>query len=193
MYKRLGLTAFAALALTAAMAAQADVQPGFYAGAGVGTTKLSDDGFDDAGVDVDDTDTGFKIFGGYSFNRNLAIEVSYFDLGEVSGGFNDPFIGNVSFDVGISGLNASVVGRLPVSETFSLFGKLGVASYDLDGHATISGVGSGSDSQSETDMTYAVGAALSFGGPWEVRVEFETIDVDNGTANMLSVGGVYRF
>ena len=38
MYKRLGLTAFAALALTAAMAAQADVQPGFYAGAGVGTT-----------------------------------------------------------------------------------------------------------------------------------------------------------
>jgi OOP family OmpA-OmpF porin len=193
MHMRLGLTAFAALALTAAMAAHADVQPGFYAGAGVGTTKLSDNGFDDAGVDVDDTDTGFKIFGGYSFNRNLAIEVSYFDLGEVSGGFSDPFIGNVSFDVGVSGLNASVVGRLPVSETFSLFGKLGIASYDLDAHATIAGVGSASDSQSESDMTYGVGAALSFGGPWEVRVEFEAIDVDDGTANMLSVGGVYRF
>jgi OmpA-OmpF porin, OOP family len=193
MHKRLGLTACAALALTAAMAAQADVQPGFYAGASLGTTKLSDNSFDNSGIDLDDSDTGFKIFGGYSFNKNLAIEVSYFDLGEVNGGFSDPFIGDVSFDVGVSGLNGSVVGRLPVAETFSLFGKLGVASYDLDGHATVLGVGSASDSQSETDMTYGIGAALSFGGQWEVRAEFEAIDVDDGDANMLSVGAMYRF
>ena len=179
MYKRLGLTAFAALALTAAMAAQADVQPGFYAGASIGTTKLTDDGLESSAFEADDSDTGFKIFGGYSFNRNLAIEVSYFDLGEVSGGFNDPFIGNVSFDVGISGFNASAVGRLPVSDTFSLFGKLGFASYDVDGHVSIAGVGSGSDSSSETDLSYGVGAALSFGGQWEARIEYEAIDVDS--------------
>ena len=193
MYKRLGLTALAAFALTAAMAAQADVRPGFYAGGSVGTTKLGDDGFDGFGVDVDDSDTGFKIFGGYSFNDNFAVELSYFDLGEVSGRINDPFFGNISFDVGVSGLNASAVGRLPISDTFSLFGKLGFASYDVDGHATISGVGSGSDSQSETDMTYGLGAALSFGGQWEVRVEYEAINIDDGDANMLSVGAMYRF
>ena len=137
--------------------------------------------------------TGFKIFGGYSFNNNFAVELSYFDLGEVSGSFNDPFFGNITFDVGVSGLNASVVGRLPVSETFSVFGKLGFASYDLDAHATVFGVGSGSDSQSETDMTYGVGAALSFGGQWEMRAEFEAINVDDGDANMLSIGALYRF
>src|SRR5689334_10895970 len=118
MSKRLGLTAFAALALTAAMAAQADVKPGFYAGASIGTTKLSDDSFENSGIDVDDSGTGFKLFGGYAFNKNLAVELSYFDLGKVNGGFSDPFIGEVTFDVGVSGLNASVVGRLPVSETF---------------------------------------------------------------------------
>jgi len=193
MYKRLGLTAFAAFALTAAMAARADVPPGFYAGASVGKTKLSDEGFDSFGVDVDESDTGFKIFGGYSFNENFAVEVSWFDLGEVSGTLNDPFFGDIDFDVGVSGLNASAVGRVPVSETFSLFGKIGFASYDLDGHATISGVGSGSDSESETDLTYGVGAALSFGGQWEVRAEFEAINVDDGDANMLSVGAMYRF
>lgn len=193
MYKRLGLTAFATLALTAAMAAQADVQPGFYAGGSIGTTKLKDDGFVSAGFDVDDSDTGFKIFGGYSFNNNFAIELSWFDLGEVSGGFNDPFFGDINFDVGVSGLNASAVGRVPVSETFSLFGKLGVASYDLDARATVAGIGSGSDSQSETDLTYGVGAALSFGGQWEVRAEFEAINVDDGDANMISVGAMYRF
>ena len=54
MHKRLGLTALAALALMAATAAQADTQPGFYAGAGIGSTKVGDD--DLSGVD--DSDTG---------------------------------------------------------------------------------------------------------------------------------------
>ena len=85
------------------------------------------------------------------------------------------------------------MGRLPVSETFSLFGKLGFASYDLDGRVSLAGFGSFSDSSSETDMTYGVGGALSFGGQWEVRAEFEAINVDGGDANMLSVGGMYRF
>jgi OOP family OmpA-OmpF porin len=186
MYKRLGLSALAALALTASMAARADVQPGFYMGAGFGTTKISDDGFDD--VDFDDSDTGFKIFGGYSFNQNFAIEATYFDLGEASGSFG---VGD-NFDVGISGFGVSAVGVLPVSETFSLFGKLGYASYDIDAHVDIAGVGSGSASDSQSDLTFGAGAALSF-GQFEARAEFEAINVDGGDANMISLGGLYRF
>ena len=138
MHKRLGLSAFAAFALMAAMAAQADTQPGFYAGAGFGTTEISDDAFD--GSNVDDSDTGFKIFGGYTFNENFAVEVSYFDLGEASGREDFPPFGNVSFAVGVSGLNASAVGRLPVTTMFSLFGKLGFASYDLDASVSVAGI-----------------------------------------------------
>lgn len=186
MRKHLGLSVFAALALTAAMAAQADVQPGFYAGAGFGTTKIDDDGFDD--VDFDDSDTGFKIFGGYSFNQNFAIEATYFDLGEASGSFG---VGD-NFDVGISGFGVSAVGVLPLSDTFSLFGKLGYASYDIDAHVELAGVGSGSASDSQSDMTFGAGAALSF-GQFEARAEFEAINVDGGDANMISLSGLYRF
>lgn len=186
MSKRLGLSVFAALALTAAMAAQADVQPGFYAGAGFGTTKIDDDGLDD--VDFDDSDTGFKIFGGYSFNQNFAIEATYFDLGEASGSFG---VGD-NFDVGISGFGVSAVGVLPLSDTFSLFGKLGYASYDIDAHVELAGVGSGSASDSQSDMTFGAGAALSF-GQFEARAEFEAINVDGGDANMISLSGLYRF
>ena len=189
MRKRLGLSVFAALALTAAMAAQADVQPGFYMGAGIGSTKIDDDGFDDAGINFDDSDTGFKVFGGYSFNQNFAIEATYFDLGEASGSFG---VGD-NFDVGISGFGVSAVGVLPLSDTFSLFGKLGFASYDLEAHATVSGFGSGSDSSSESDLTYGVGAALSVGPQWELRAEYEAINVDDGDANMISVGAMYHF
>src|SRR4029453_12634116 len=122
MHKRLGLTALAALALMAATAAQADTQPGFYAGAGIGSAKVGDDI-----SGVDDSDTGFKIFGGYTFTENWGVEVSYFDFGEasVSGG-------NVSASVGVTGLSASAVGRLPVSDMFAVYGKLGFASYDVD-------------------------------------------------------------
>jgi OmpA-OmpF porin, OOP family len=186
MHKRLGLSVFAALALTAAMAAQADVQPGFYAGAGFGSTKIDDDGFDD--IDFDDSDTGFKVFGGYSFNQNFAIEATYFDLGEASGSFG---VGD-NFDVGISGLGVSAVGVLPLGDMFSVFGKVGYASYDIDAHVEIAGVGSGSASESESDMTFGVGAALSF-GQFEARAEYEAINVDGGDANMISLSGVFRF
>ena len=189
MDKRLGLSALAALALTASMAARADVQPGFYLGAGFGTTKLNDDSFD--GVDLDDSDTGFKVFGGYSFNQYFAVEATYFDFGEASGSFDD-FGGTTKFDVGVSGFAASAVGTLPVSDMFSLFARLGYASYDVDAHVNIVGVGSGSASQSESDMIYGGGAMLSF-GQFGVRAEYEAINVDQGDANMISISGVYRF
>jgi len=188
MDKRLGLTAFATLALTAAMAAHADVQPGFYAGASIGTTKLSDDSFEDSGIDLDDSDTGFKIFGGYTFTENWGVEVSYFDFGEAS-----VSAGNSSASVGITGLSASAVGRLPVNDMFAVYGKLGFASYDVDlDFNNVPGFGSGHLSDSDSDLIYGVGGALSFGGNFEARLEYEALNVD-GDASMISVSGLFRF
>jgi hypothetical protein len=62
MHKRLGLSALAALALTTAMTAQAEVAPGFYVGAGFGTTEISEESIED--FTADDSDTGLKVFGG---------------------------------------------------------------------------------------------------------------------------------
>jgi len=185
MHKRLGLSALAALALMAATAVQADTQPGFYAGAGIGTTTVGDDDFDGPGID--DSDTGFKVFGGYYFNENYGVEVGYFDFGEASAS-----LGGDSLSVGVSGLAASVVGRLPVSDMFSLYGKLGFASYDVDVDFNIAGFGSGSESDSDSDLIYGVGGALSFGGNFEARLEYEALNVD-GDASMISVSGLFRF
>ena len=184
MHKSLGLTVFAALALAASMAVQADTQPsGFYAGAGIGSTKVGDDI-----SGVDESDTGFKIFGGYNFTQNWAAEVSYFDLGEasVSGG-------GANASLGLTGLSASAVGRLPVSDMFAVYAKLGFASYDVDLHFNnVPGFGSGHMSDSDSDMIYGVGGALSFGGNFEARLEYEALNVD-GDASMISVSGLFRF
>ena len=184
MHKRLGLTALAALSLMAATAAQADTQPGFYAGAGIGSTKVGDDNLSG----VDDSDTGFKIFGGYTFTENWGVEVSYFDFGEAS-----VSAGNSSASVGITGLSASAVGRLPVNDMFAVYGKLGFASYDVDlDFNNVPGFGSGHLSDSDSDLIYGVGGALSFGGNFEARLEYEALNVD-GDASMISVSGLFRF
>lgn len=190
MHKRLGSSALAVFALTAAMTAQADVAPGFYAGAGFGTTEISEDSMDE--FIADDSDNGFKVFGGYNFNPFFAIEASYFDFGQASGTIDDAFFGDIDFDAGVSGLSASVVGRIPAGEMFSVFGKVGFAQYDVEFDVTLDGE-SGSDSESETDMVYGVGAALSFAERFEVRAEYEVLNVENGDVNMIGLSGVYRF
>src|SRR5689334_14737657 len=43
---------------------------------------LQQAGFTTTGIDDDEKDFGFKLYGGYSFNPYLALEAGYFDLGE---------------------------------------------------------------------------------------------------------------
>ena len=184
MHKRLGLSGLVALALLAATAAQADSQPGFYAGAGIGSTKVGDDNISG----IDDSDTGFKIFGGYNFTENWAAEVSYFDFGKASAE-----AGTSSASVGVTGLSASAVGRLPVNDMFSVYAKLGFASYDVDlDFNNVPGFGSGHMSDSDSDLIYGVGGALSFGGNFEARLEYEALNVD-ADVNMISISGLFRF
>ncbi len=94
MHKRLGLSAFASPRPDGRDGRSGRLQPGFYVGAGIGTTEIAEDSIDE--FNADDSDTGFKVFGGYSFNENFAVEASYFDLGEASGAIEDfPSFGDV--------------------------------------------------------------------------------------------------
>src|SRR5215831_5546150 len=111
MLKKTWLNGFVALGLMAGSTAfAAEPLTGFYAGAGLGqsTLKLS-------GTSFDEHDTSFKIFGGYSINRNFAVEAAYFDGGNAS--VSDSF-SKVTFK--ISGVDLSVVGSIPFAERFSV-------------------------------------------------------------------------
>src|SRR5687768_9195927 len=129
MHKRFGLSAFAVLGLLATAAAQADVQPGFYVGAGIGNTKIEVES-DEFGIDFDADDTGFKIFGGYTFTDWFAVEAAYFD-----GGAPSENVFGADLEMEVSGFNVSAVGRLAMGEMFALFGKIGFASSDLEATA----------------------------------------------------------
>lgn len=182
MNKRVTLNGLVLVGMLASAGALADVQPGFYAGAGVGKASIE---IDDAGFDADDT--AFKVFGGYNFNRNFALELAFIDGGAPDERFD---LGRV--EVAVDGINISALGRLPINEKFSVFGKLGFASYDVEVKVRAgNAVGSGSDS--DEDLSYGVGGAFNLSSAVELRAEYEAIDVSGGSFSVLSVGGIYKF
>ena len=181
MDKPIGITAAALLALFAGSVAAEEVS-GFYVGAGIGKSEVE---VDDAGFDGDDT--SFKIFAGYAFNTNLALEGAYFD-----GGTADESFGPGVVEAEISGFNASVVGSIPLADAFTLFGRIGFASYDVDVTGRIGNNTVASISDSDEDLSYGFGGAFNI-SKFQLRAEYESIDASGGSFNTISVNGLYRF
>src|SRR5262245_20589943 len=105
--KQLGIRSALLIAITSAsVAANAADESGFYLGAGVGqaTNKADEIGFDES-------DTAFKIFAGYSFNKYFATELAYVDAGSPS-----QRIGNANVEISSSGLLASLIGSVPLGD-----------------------------------------------------------------------------
>jgi OOP family OmpA-OmpF porin len=161
----------AALVLAASLGVttQEAAAQGFYVGAGIGEATI------EVGPFKDD-DLGFKIFGGYEFNKNLAVEVEYID-------------GGTQKDRGIkldsSVFAVSVLGQLPLSDIFSLYARLGYGSWDLDVK--------GGPNDDDEDLQYGLGAAFNVGPNWQVRAEWEALDVSGGDNQFISVSAVYKF
>src|SRR6187402_2578567 len=83
------------IAVTAACPATfaEDFDSGWYLGGNIGQAKsdidssriagnVLDNSFNVQSISEDDSDTGFKVFGGYQVSKHFAIEGGYFDLGQ---------------------------------------------------------------------------------------------------------------
>ena len=77
-----------------------------------------------------ETDTAYKLFGGYQLNRNLGVEAGYV----VHGKMKIPLSGRIAA-LEPKSLYLAATGTLPLNEQFSLFGKLGVANNRLAGES----------------------------------------------------------
>jgi len=116
------------LGLMLAVPGMAQAQ-GWYAGVGVGQTNVDTAAAiaPSAAGSADDSDTAFKVFGGYGFSRNFAVEFGYADLGEFT--LSGP---GLNMKLESSAIFAELVGRAKVHERVDVFGKLGVAYWDVE-------------------------------------------------------------
>jgi OmpA-OmpF porin, OOP family len=188
--------AAAVLGLGAATAlAQAPGQgQGFYLGVSVGTTD-ADEGnvvplLITSGT-IDGTSSGIKLFGGFAFSKNFALEMAWVDLGELN--YNGTFLGTPVLygTLETSGLNMSVVGTIPLNPSFSLFGKVGLFAWDAN-MRDVTGGFSYWQTTYDVDISYGVGASFHFNRNFSVQAEWEHYEAID-SIGLLSMGLVYRF
>ena len=104
-----------ALALGIAITPAAVQAEGWYAGAGFGQSKVDVDCDLDISCSANDTATAWKLFGGYQFQRNFAVEFGYVDLGKATLSGTDSVLGTTSASFEATGFNVAAVGFLPVN------------------------------------------------------------------------------
>jgi OmpA-OmpF porin, OOP family len=151
----------------------------FYGGASIGQSKFTNP-CSSFSRGCDDSDTSFKIFGGYTYNANISGEVGYLDFGKAKVNINGT-------NVNLSGnaLYCDAVGNYPLGSNFSLLGRVGFA--NATGKASV-GIASASDSEVKLHLgigaVYEISPTLSLRGEWEQVSDF---------ASALSAGLAVKF
>jgi OmpA-OmpF porin, OOP family len=197
----------------------------WYVGAGGGQTdaRLSEgaqasgrflaQGFDSASVATDKRDAGYRVFGGYGFHPNLAVELGYSDLGEyriqtaATAGIGGP--GALRNDIRIDGVDLSLVASLPVGERGTVFGRIGAfsaearSSVNASGSVTLFDADDAAYKKRETKGLLGLGAqfrvtsAVSIRGEWMRFDKVKTVDAagnpQDADVDLYAVSVVYRF
>ncbi len=204
----LGLAVLAAIASSYAAADDT----GWYGGANIGQSRATIDdaritsgllgsGFSTTSIADDKRDTGYKIFGGYQFNRNFAVEGGYFDLGRFGFAATTVPAGTLFGNIKLRGLNLDLVGTVPITEKFSAFGRVGVdyaqARDNFTGNGTVSVLNS-NPSKRDTNLKFGLGLQYAFTPTLDMRLEAERYRINDAVGNkgdidLVSLGLVYRF
>jgi OOP family OmpA-OmpF porin len=170
-------------AITAAPAFAAD--EGFYAGVTLGQARTN--AFSGAAL-TKSNDTVYGILGGYQITKNWGAEAFYTGAGKwattTASGKADTY-----------GINA--VGTLPLSDAFSLYGKLGYASTK----STASSAPAGITGATRNAATYGLGGVynvtpavgIRFGWDRYAASVVNTGVTSNYNSNVYSLGAVVKF
>ncbi|MBU0689566.1 MAG: porin family protein [Gammaproteobacteria bacterium] len=173
-----------ALAILASFAtpAMADNAGTYYVAGDYGTTSWTNNS-------LFATPGNLTIAGGYNFTSQLSAEVGYTMFGD-----STLTIGANSATVKTSSFYAAAVGTFPITDQFSIFGKLGITSNKLD----VSSNYGYSASASNSGMMYGVGASYSLSEQTSLRAQYISFgDYESATsplkASIASFGMAYTF
>lgn len=205
----LGLVGCAVLSVPSIAADDA----GWYMGANLGrsianidedgiSSRLRGTGSTSVTIDDDDNDTAYKLFGGYQYNENFAIEGGYFNLGKFGYTATTIPAGTETGEAKVSGLNLDLVAMFPFSENLSGFGRFGLSYTQTKD--TFSNTGSvpapANANPSDDSLNHKFGAGLQydFSDAFGMRAEIERYRINDAVGNdgdvdLISVGLVYRF
>lgn len=205
----LGLAGAASLIAASACAQDAGY---YYGGLSVGQSRARIDepritatllgaGLATTSIVSDEHDPAFKLFGGYQFNRNFALEGGYFNLGKFGFTSTTAPAGTLTGQIRLQGLNLDLVGTWPITERWSAIARIG-AQY-ASARDTFTGTGAvgvlnPNPSRRETNLKLGLGMQYEINQSMLVRGEVERYRINDavgnhGGVNVLSVSLVFPF
>jgi len=163
MFKKIAVAAALVAASSAVFAAEPTP---FYAGVDVSSTKVT--GFDDEG--------GYGAFFGYKLNQSVAVEAGYHRLvdSDIDGA-----------DVTADQMDISLIGTVPLTDGFSMYGRVGYNRVDLK----TSGNGFSRKDHSNNAL-YGIGLGYAFTPVVSGRLEVQKPDSE---ITKLVAGVAFKF
>ncbi|NHZ35975.1 OmpA family protein [Massilia rubra] len=217
--KHIGALSVIGCALLASQAARADepfVNPewansAWYIGAGIGqsranidnerlTRSLTANGASLSSFKVDERDLAYKLYVGKQLNRYFAIEAGFFDLGKFGFDATTSQNGRLVGEAGFRGVNMDLVGQLPLSDRFSVLGRVGMnyakASTHFSGNRLFA-VTNPNPSERKLNAKAGLGLEYKFSEALALRAEVERYRVNDAVGNrgdvdMASLNLVYK-
>jgi OmpA-OmpF porin, OOP family len=208
----LRLLTLAGLGPLAALPTLAQDDSYFYGGLGAGragvmveelamTRSILPTGVDSTRIQRDDRDTTYKVFAGYQFNRYLALETGFFNLGRYTWRSPTAPAGVLNGQIRFQGMNLDLVGSVPMGERVTLLGRVGAHytktrdEFSGNGAALVSNP---NPSDRETNLKVGAGLQYAFGPSFFVRGEVEHYRVSDalggdGAVNALTLSLVFPF
>jgi OOP family OmpA-OmpF porin len=130
----------------------------------------------------DDSESVWRLFGGYQAHSNLAVEFGYIDLGEMT--INGRAANGEAWEL-------VALGIAPLGERFALYGKLG----GYRGEARGGGI-----TETRNDLTFGFGGQYDVNRNLGVRLEWQRYTDYGGGGfggvsdqDVISVNAIYRF
>lgn len=161
MFKKIAVAAALVAASSAVFAAEPTP---FYAGVDVSSTKA---------YDLDDK-FGYGAFIGYKINPNVAVEAGYHRLVDSDFG--------IGADATADQMDVSLIGSLPLSGGFSMYGRIGYNRVDLESNF--------SDKSHTNNALYGIGMGYAFTPVINGRLEVQKPDSD---ITKIVAGVAYSF
>lgn len=136
----------------------------------------------------DNKDTSYNIYGGSYFNNNFGLELGYTDFGKINRGGGQ---------TEAEGINLSLVGRLPLSNSFNVLGKLGTT-YGRTRVSALPASGLASGTESDWGLSYGIGAEWAFTPALSAVLQWDEhnmkfVGTGKDRVSTTSLGLRYRF
>ncbi len=183
-----------------------DYSSGWYMGGNIGisaaiidedtiTQNITNPSYTD-----DERKLGYKLYGGYQFNKYIALEGGYFNLGKFDYTLSTA-TGTLDGDIKVMGANLDAVATLPITENFSAFGRVGANYAQVKDSFNTTGTISVADTNPEKNgVNYKFGAGLQYAITDTIgtRIEAERYRINDAVGNdgdidLYSIGLTYRF